>query len=142
MNYAMFIGLNPSIADETENDPTIRKCIGFATKWGYDALCMTNLFAYRATDPRRMKAHPKPIGEENDRWLVTCAREAGIIVAAWGVNGQHMGRDEEVLKLLDDVFCLRTTKHGHPEHPLYVPYETGPLRYVIAGSRCARGTES
>jgi len=129
LNYAMFIGLNPSTADETENDPTIRKCIGFAEKWGYDALCMTNLFAYRATDPRKMKGHDKPIGVDNDRWLVACAREAGIIIAAWGVNGAHMGRDEEVLNLLDDVWCLRTTKNGYPEHPLYVPYATEPVRF-------------
>ncbi len=123
VRYAMFIGLNPSTADEVENDPTIRKCIGFAQRWGYDALCMTNLFAFRATDPRQMKACPKPIGDDNDHWLTACARDAGIVVAAWGVNGEFMGRDEEVLKLVDDVQCLRVTKHGHPEHPLYVPYE-------------------
>jgi hypothetical protein len=128
-SYAMFVGLNPSTADETKDDPTIRKCIGFAKRWGYGALCMTNLFAFRATDPRQMKGHPKPIGDDNDRWLVACAREAGIIVAAWGVNGEHMGRDEEVLKLLDGVECLRTTKAGHPEHPLYVPYEVTTKPY-------------
>jgi hypothetical protein len=130
-SYAMFIGLNPSTADENVNDPTIRKCIGFARRWGFDALCMTNLFAFRATEPRKMKGHSKPIGDENDRWLVAAAREASVIVAAWGVNGQFMGRDEEVLKLLDDVQCLRTTKDGHPEHPLYVPYDTPLKPYSI-----------
>jgi hypothetical protein len=129
--YAMFIGLNPSTADENVDDPTIRKCIGFAQRWGFDALCMTNLFAFRATEPRKMKGHSKPIGDENDRWLVAAAREASVIVAAWGVNGQFMGRDEEVLKLLDDVQCLRTTKDGHPEHPLYVPYDTPLKPYPI-----------
>jgi hypothetical protein len=123
-NYAMFIGLNPSTADETLDDPTIRKCVGFAKRWGYLALCMTNLFAFRATHPRKMKCQSKPIGDQNDRWLSACARDAGIIVAAWGVNGEHMGRDEEVLKLIDRVESLRTTKAGFPEHPLYVPYET------------------
>lgn len=129
LSYAMFIGLNPSTADEIENDPTIRKCIGFATRWGYDALCMTNLFAFRATDPHKMKAHHKPIGDENDRWLTTCARDAGVIVAAWGINGEHMARDKDVLKLIDRVECLRVTKHGHPEHPLYVPYDVALQPY-------------
>ncbi len=128
-HYAMFMGLNPSTADETQDDATIRKCIGFAKRWGFAGLMMTNLFAFRATDPRQMKGNPKPIGDDNDRWLVACARDAGIIVAAWGVNGEHMGRDEEVLKLLDGMECLRTTKAGHPEHPLYVPYEVTPKPY-------------
>lgn len=126
-NYAMFIGLNPSTADATKNDPTVQKCIGFAKRWGYDAMYMTNLFAFRATDPRKMKGQSKPIGADNDRWLAACARYAAVVVAAWGVNGGFMERDEEVLKILDDVQCLRLTKDKFPEHPLYVPYET-PLK--------------
>ena len=125
----MFIGLNPSTADETFDDPTIRKCVGFAKRWGYRALCMTNLFAFRATDPHEIKGQAKPIGDDNDRWLIECAREAGTIIAAWGVNGEHMARNEQVLKLLGRVECLRTTKYGHPEHPLYVPYEVTPKPY-------------
>lgn len=120
--FIMFIGLNPSTADETLDDPTIRKCMGFAKRWGYLTICMTNLFAFRATEPRAMKGHPHPIGPDNDRWLAAIAREASIIVACWGVNGQHMGRDQEVMKLLDNMECLRLTQAGHPEHPLYVPY--------------------
>jgi hypothetical protein len=130
LRYAMFIGLNPSTADETVNDPTVRRCMGFAQRWGYDALCMTNLFAFRATDPRKMKGHSAPVGPDNDRWLVACARDAGVVVAAWGVNGEHMNRDCDVINLLDDLQCLRLTKHGMPEHPLYIPYETQPMRYV------------
>ena len=76
-----------------------------------------------------MKGQAKPIGVDNDRWLVACAREAGIIVAAWGTNGAFLGRDEEALKLLDDLQCLRKTKGGHPEHPLYVPYGQ-PIPYA------------
>lgn len=124
--YAMFVGLNPSTADEIKDDPTIRKCIGFAKRWGYGALCMTNLFAFRATDPRKMKGCSKPIGVQNDRWLAACARDAAIVVAAWGINGEHMGRDQEVVKLVDNLHYLRSTKHGHPEHPLYIPYEITP----------------
>lgn len=68
--YVQFICLNPSTADETNDDPTMRKCVKFAQTWGYDALCMTNLFAYRATDPRVMKAALDPIGFGNNRWLL------------------------------------------------------------------------
>ena len=128
--YVMFIGLNPSTADETKDDPTIRKCIGFAKRWGFGALCMTNLFAYRATDPRKMMGHPNPVGCENDMWIRRIARGAAIIVAAWGVRGGFLGRAQEVVKLVDDLHCLRETKEGFPEHPLYVPYETPLTPYV------------
>jgi len=128
-SYAMFVGLNPSTADETLDDPTIRKCVGFAKRWGFGALCMTNLFAYRETNPRKMMGFGRPVGDENDQWLTACARDAGQIIAAWGTNGDFMARDEEVLKLLDGVECLRRTKSGFPEHPLYVPYEIQPTAY-------------
>lgn len=72
--YAMFIGLNPSTADETEDDPTIRRCINFAKTWGYGGLCMTNLFAYRATQPEDMKRASDPIGNKNDETLILLAK--------------------------------------------------------------------
>ena len=125
--YVQFICLNPSTADETKDDPTIRRCIAFAKSWGYGALCMTNLFAFRATDPRRMMGHPNPVGCENDKWLVQISRTAGLIVAAWGTKGQFLGRDREVLKLLDDLHYLRKTKDGFPEHPLYLPQTLNPI---------------
>lgn len=65
----MFIGLNPSTADEVNNDPTVRRCINYAKQWGYTGMYMTNIFAYRATDPNVMKAHPEPVGAENDHYL-------------------------------------------------------------------------
>ena len=74
--YVMFIGLNPSTADEVQDDPTIRRCIGYAKEWGYGAFCMTNIFAFRATDPRVMKAQADPVGPENDKWLTECAKGA------------------------------------------------------------------
>ena len=69
----MVIGLNPSTADEVTDDPTVRRCINYAKAWGYAGLCMTNLFAYRATDPVVMKAVAEPIGPDNDRYLAECA---------------------------------------------------------------------
>lgn len=127
--FVMFIGLNPSTADEMRDDPTIRKCVGFAKRWGYGALCMTNLFAYLATNPKDMMAQEDgACGDDNLTWLLNCAREASLIVAAWGTRGSFRHQDKVVtvgLRKLTgkQLMCLRRTKDGHPEHPLYVPYE-------------------
>lgn len=125
--YAMFIGLNPSTADETKDDPTIRRCITFAKAWGYAGLCMTNLFAYRATLPRVMMASTDPVGPDNDAHLLELAADAGVIVAAWGTNGTHRARDAEVRKMLPAMHCLALTKDGHPGHPLYLPKTLTPV---------------
>jgi hypothetical protein len=131
-SYAVFVGLNPSTADEVKDDPTIRRCADFARRWGYGALCMVNLFAYRATSPAAMKAHASPIGADNDRWLVDCAKDAGVVVAAWGMHGSHLQRDEAVRRLLPGkLSCLgRTKKKRHPKHPLYVKADVTLLPYV------------
>ncbi len=135
--YAMFIGVNPSTADETRDDPTIRKCIGFTKRWGYSALCMTNLFAFRATDPGDMKRAADPVGEDNQRHLLKCASKAAIIVAAWGANGKYRNQDLTVLVSLREnigipIMCLRhTPKGGDPEHPLYVPYAVQPIPFDL-----------
>jgi len=124
--YAMVIGLNPSTADETEDDPTIRRCMAFARSWGYSGLCMANLFAYRATDPREMTTTSMPVGEENDTYLVDLAKKADVVVAAWGANGGHMGRDAVVRALIPNLHYLRLTKSGYPGHPLYLPGDLKP----------------
>lgn len=124
--HAMFIGLNPSTATETKDDPTVRRCIGYAWDWGYAGLCMTNIFAFRATDPAVMKAHPEPVGPENDRYLVEMAARAAIVVAAWGVDGAHMDRGKTVRRMIPHLHCLGLTKDGHPRHPLYLRKELEP----------------
>lgn len=129
LTYAMFIGLNPSTADEVNNDPTVTRCINFSKAWGYGAFCMTNIFAYRATDPKVMKAQPEPVGPDNDKWLVEIAREAGIVIAAWGVHGEHLNRGKEVVDLLDEIHCLGRTKKGYPKHPLYLAKTSIPEIY-------------
>lgn len=122
----MVIGLNPSTADEVNDDATLRKCMGFAWRWNCGTLCMANLFAWRDTDPAKMMAASDPVGPDNDRHLLECAGEATMILAAWGTHGSHQGRAAAVVKLLQDrpLHCLGTNQDGSPKHPLYVPYDT------------------
>lgn len=127
--YVMFIGLNPSTADETNDDPTIRRCIDFAKRWGFGELCMANLFAFRATQPRDMKAAADPVGPDNNRSLQTLADGASIIIAAWGKDGTYQGRDKQVLKMLPRLHCLKQNKDGTPAHPLYLKSELTP--YIL-----------
>ena len=125
--YAMFIGLNPTAADEKKDNPTIRRCMNFAKDWGYGGLCMTNLFAYLATIPANMMAADNPVGSENDAWLTELAKTAGVIIAAWGNDGAFLGRSRQVLKLITDVKCLKVNKSGEPAHPLYQPRSAMPV---------------
>lgn len=131
----LFIGLNPSTADEHTDDPTIRRCISFAKSWGCNMLIMANLFAFRATNPKDMKAQEGPEGPLNEKYLLESARTADIIVAAWGANGGHRGQDKKVCDLLSfagyKLQCLGTTKAGHPKHPLYLRKDTPLVPFVL-----------
>lgn len=117
-----FVMLNPSTADEMQDDPTIRRCIGFAKREGCGRLVIGNIFAFRATDPADMKAAADPVGPENDEHLIQIMLEAdGPVVAAWGAHGAFLGRAANVLRLTDaPLQCLGVTKHGAPRHPLYI----------------------
>lgn len=128
--YALFIGLNPSTADETLDDPTIRRCISFASDWGYGGLVMANLFAYRATDPSEMKAATDPVGVANDEWLMELAKYAGVVVAAWGNHGAHQQRSAQVRTLLPAMQYLKMNKSGEPSHPLYLKSSLTPQRWI------------
>lgn len=125
-SYLMVIGLNPSTADEVQNDPTITRCVDFAKRWGFGALCMTNLFAYRATNPEDMLKQVDPVGEENDAWLNRIAAGAGKILAAWGTNGRAYSprdgcaRSFKVCSFGWKMECLSYNADGSPQHPLYV----------------------
>jgi len=125
--YLNVIGLNPSTADAELDDPTIRRCVGFAKQWGYGGLYMTNLFAYRATDPNKMKKQVDPIGVENDKTLIEVASKAGCVVIAWGNHGKHLDRDKFVLHLFAEnkikVQCFGLNDNHTPKHPLYQPKE-------------------
>jgi hypothetical protein len=122
--YARFIMLNPSTADATVDDPTIRRCMSFARDWGFAGIVVHNLFALRATNPRMLRITDDPIGPDNDGYLTKKHFDAGITVCAWGTNGGLHNRAEVVLELLKDAgvspLCLGKTKDGHPRHPLYL----------------------
>jgi len=125
----LFIGLNPSTADESLDDPTIRRCKGYAADWGYGGLIMANLFALRATKPKIMMSHIAPIGPENNSWLRDLAHQADLVIAAWGYHGGYLNRDRDVLAFLPKMKCLGTTKTGKPRHPLYMRADTRPEIY-------------
>ena len=125
-NYVNFVCLNPSTADEIHDDPTIRRCIKYSQEWGYGGLYITNIFAFRATDPKIMMAAADPVGPENDGYLELVSLGAGITVAAWGGNGGYRGRADKVLSLLNDPHYLSMTKSGHPGHPLYLKGDLEP----------------
>ena len=126
-----FIGLNPSTADEQGPDPTVRRCIGYARDWGYGRLIMLNVFAYRETDRLAMKRVENPIAEHtdaraNDRAIRTTVKgvvkAGGLVVAAWGADGAHLGRSACVRELLEGLplHYLTLTGAGEPGHPLYL----------------------
>lgn len=118
----VFVMLNPSTADDQKDDPTIRRCKGFARTWGYSTLRVVNLFAARATKPADLETMPDPVGPGNDEVLVAETAIADLVVAAWGTHGGFRGRADEVLRRMDRVqwWCLGVTKNGYPRHPLYV----------------------
>jgi hypothetical protein len=141
MQSVNFIMLNPSTADETKDDPSIRRCIGFARSWGFGRLIVTNLFAIRATDPKQMLSEPEPIGQDNSEWLVKSANRSALVVCAWGAHGAHRDRGMEVQRFLlprHNLHMLRLTAQGEPAHPLYLP---GKLEPRLWAEQWTRGEE-
>ncbi|MFI5614681.1 DUF1643 domain-containing protein [Amycolatopsis sp. NPDC051903] len=122
---ARFLMLNPSTADAGADDPTIRRCVGYAKTWHLGGILVHNLFALRATDPAELAGHPDPTGPDNDQWL-TAPAPAAVTVAAWGAHATLHGRDRHVRALLADAgvelhHLGDRTRDGHPRHPLYLP---------------------
>lgn len=133
----MFLMLNPSTADETEDDPTIRRCIGFAKRWGYGSLWIGNLWAFRATDPAELKAAWWPVGRQNDEAIRDMATASERIICAWGAHAEEMpGRGPHVVNTVlgsqrNKLYCLDATKSGQPAHPLYLPANKKPIPLFI-----------
>lgn len=121
----LFVMLNPSTADVNVDDPTIRRCVGFATRWGFARLEVGNLYALRATDPAGLFASDDPVGPENDQRLDEMAGRATEVIVAWGATPHPFpNRPQDVLRRMEfycgTARCLGQTKHLHPRHPLYV----------------------
>ncbi len=132
---ALFVMLNPSTATEIRNDPTVERCERRARALGFGAFRVCNIFAWRATDPREMRAAPDPVGPENDVAILEGAQWADRIICAWGTHGAHLDRGPAVERLLRatarPLFHLGLTKAGHPKHPLYIGYATRPVPWEI-----------
>lgn len=131
----LFIMLNPSTADAMEDDPTIRRCIGFARDLGYGRLEVGNLFAFRATDPKALLVAPDPVGPDNNYWLFRLCARADLVIAAWGANVTR-GRAEALRRGIfarlpyKEIKCLGVTKAGHPRHPLYLKADSQPVDFA------------
>lgn len=121
----LWVMLNPSVADADFDDPTIRKCIGFARRWGYGGIQVVNLFAWRATKPDELNYAHDPIGPNNDVHISQAVRMCPDKIIAWGARlpSRFPDRASEVLGVLgNNVSCLRRSATGMPHHPLYIPY--------------------
>ena len=122
----LFVMLNPSTADETADDPTIRRCIGLARSWGFGSLAVGNVFAYRTGSPARLKKTAQPIGAANDAWLRRLQRSASLTIAAWGNHGAYLDRSRIVRATLGAPHTLGLTVRGEPRHPLYLRRDVQP----------------
>jgi hypothetical protein len=130
----LFLMLNPSTADASVDDATIRKCMGFARRYGFNAIAVVNLFAFRATKPKDMFASADPVGAENDDYILSNAIAAGMAVCAWGPNASGTPRPRKVIRMLQDagvqLKCLHVTKDGSPGHPLMLSYDRPLLDFA------------
>src|SRR6266545_1365167 len=115
----VFLGLNPSIADESRDDPTTTRCLAFARRWGFARMEVLNLYAYCSTDPRALRRIDDPVGPDNDRAIAEGCAKADLLIAAWGAHRVDK-RAAYVLELIGKgTHCLGLTKAGAPRHPLY-----------------------
>ncbi len=125
--------LNPSTADEIKNDPTVERCERRARMWGYGGSVVFNIFAYRATEPKHMRAAQDPIGPENDKWIRELAEisKTNMVIGGWGEHGEHLARGRKVMDMFNQsggkLYALKQNASGNPAHPLYIGYEKEPF---------------
>lgn len=131
----LFVMLNPSTADAEVDDATIRSCMRLCRSWNYGSFEVVNLYGWRATDPKALFAAAEPVGDRNDRIIETAIERCDLVIFAWGahkmVNSRARAMRDLVLMHRPQVFCLGTTKAGHPKHPLYIKSGT-PLQAFSA----------
>lgn len=130
-----FVMLNPSVADEKHNDPTVERCERRARMLGFGAFAVTNIFAWRDTDPHAMRRAVSPEGVDNPSILLETAKSSDLVIAAWGTHGAHRGQGLVVADMLRSngitLHHLGLSKEGHPRHPLYVPYSKLPEEWIV-----------
>jgi hypothetical protein len=134
-----FVMLNPSTADEVSNDPTVERCERRARMWNYGTLIVTNIFAWRSTDPAALREVPDPVGPGNDEAIVRASQEAQLVVCGWGKDGALLGRGAAVRRILlmgivIPHYLRLSEKTGQPWHPLYLPELSIMIRRKEAGS--------
>ena len=127
----MFIMLNPNTADANVDDPTIRRCIGFAKSWGYGGLWVGNLFALRSPHHEDLLLADDPVGSQNNAALNSMADRSDLVVAAWSAfAAKFPAREAQVREMFGPrLYCLATTKGGHPQHPVYLKGDLTPIVY-------------
>lgn len=127
--------LNPSTADEAQNDPTIERVERRTRRMGGGGYVVTNLFAYRSTDPKHLLFSADPVGPANDRFIVTAAQQASRTICAWGAKGTHLDRHAVVIQALRAagarLECLALNADGTPKHPLYIAYAAEPIPFDL-----------
>lgn len=134
-----FVMMNPSTADALVDDATIRKCIGFAERWGFGAIDVVNLFAFRSRDPLAVGQAPDPIGPEYAKYFDETLASSSLVIAAWGcestLNKSRLLRARSTVVTRDlsnlavPVQCLGMSKKGTPYHPLMLAYVTERIPY-------------
>ncbi len=131
----VFLMLNPSIADENQNDPTVERCQRRAMAMGFGGLQVVNIFSLVSTDPQGLYTCDDPVGPENNAAILDAVKDAGMVVCAWGTHGEHVNRAREVVDLLKAIGvspqCLGQNADGSPKHPLYVAYANTPKPYDL-----------
>ena len=129
-----FVMLNPSKATELHNDPTVERCERRARALGFGAFRVLNIFAWRDTDPRHMRAAADPVGPANDATIIDSLPWADQVVCAWGTHGAHLNRGPQVETMLratdTPLHHLGLSKGGHPKHPLYIGYSVQPEQWL------------
>lgn len=132
-----WVMLNPSTADALVDDPTIRRCCGFAKAWNFAGIVVHNLYALRSTDPKALRTHPDPVGPENNRYLSQSPLSySDGVICAWGASADP-DRERHVVRMFadtrTDLYCLGRTKAGNPRHPLYLPAASRAEPFSIQG---------
>lgn len=130
MNHIMFIGLNPSTANENDDDPTIRRVIRFAKDWGYNGVYMLNLFAIVSADPKVLQTPGLDLQMNNQHWIDRMYQLSADVLFAWGTFKEAKTRAKEIISMFPYAICLGKNADGSPKHPLYIAANTVPNKFL------------